>query len=105
LWIFLQDHLGAKWEPKVPACCAGVVHTASRRGHGDDSIYYDHRVGTECLDARSHRGCSGRWRGVISLGEAPDGARIRRKVSGQTLAEVKEKLQALHAELRRSCRS
>jgi hypothetical protein len=78
-----------------------VVHTASRRGHGDDSIYYDHRGGTECLDARQHNACSGRWRGVVSLGEAPEGTRIRRKVSGQSRAEVKDKLRALHGELTR----
>jgi integrase len=76
-----------------------VVHTTSRRGHGDDSIYYDHRVGTACLDPRSHRGCSGRWRGVISLGESPDGTRLRRKVSGKSQAEVKDKLRELHGEI------
>ncbi len=76
-----------------------MVHTTSRRGHGDDSIYYDHRAGTECLDARQHKACSGRWRGVISLGEAPDGTRARRKASGQSRAEVEEKLQVLHREL------
>jgi integrase len=75
------------------------MHTTSRRGHGDDSIYYDHRVGTECLDPRLHRGCSGRWRGVVSLGEAPNGKRSRRKVSGKSQAEVKEKLRALHGEI------
>lgn len=79
-----------------------MVHTTSRRGHGDDSIYYDHRVGTACIDPRHHKGCSGRWRGVISVGEAPDGTRLRRKVSGQSRAEVKDKLQALHDELRES---
>ena len=68
-----------------------MVHTTSR-GHGDDSIYYDHRVGTELLRRPAHKACSGRWRGVISLGDAPDGTRIRRKVSGQNQAEVKEKL-------------
>ena len=36
---------------------------------------------------------------MISLGEAPDGTRIRCKVSGQSRAEVKEKLRALHDEL------
>ncbi len=75
------------------------MHTTSRRGNGEDSIYYDHRVGTECLDARSHKPCSGRWRGVVSLGDAPDGTRLRRKVSGRTQAEVKDKLRALHEEL------
>jgi hypothetical protein len=59
-----------------------------------------HRVGTACLDARLHKASAGRWLGVISLGSAPDGKRIRRKVSGQSKAEVKAKLQALHDELR-----
>jgi integrase len=36
---------------------------------------------------------------VVSLGYAPDGKRIRKKVSGQTRTEVKDKLKALHAEL------
>lgn len=75
------------------------MHTTSRRGHGDDSAYHDHRVGTGYSDARHHKTCSGRWRGVISLGEAPDGKRLRRKVSGQTRADVKDKLRALHEEL------
>jgi integrase len=75
------------------------MHSTSRRGHGDDSIYYDHRIGTECSDARHHKTCSGRWRGVVSLGEAPDGKRLRRKVSGQSRADVKDKLRALHEEL------
>ncbi|MGH3303981.1 MAG: hypothetical protein ACRDOK_20340 [Streptosporangiaceae bacterium] len=82
-----------------------MVHTTSRRGHGDDSIYYDHRVGTECSDARYHRTCSGRWRGVISLGEAPDGTRLRRKVSGRNRADVKDKLKALHEELAEGLRT
>ena len=37
---------------------------------------------------------------MISLGFAPDGKRIRRKVSGQSKADVKAKLGALHDELR-----
>jgi hypothetical protein len=41
----------------------------------------------------------GRWRGVVSLGFDVDGKRIRSKVSGQTKAEVKDKLKALHSEL------
>src|ERR1700689_4908770 len=72
----------------------------TRRGHRDDSIYFDHRVGTACLDARLHKACAGRWRGVVSLGFAPDGTRLRRKVSGRSRSDVKDKLQALHDELR-----
>jgi len=36
---------------------------------------------------------------VVSLGFDADGNRIRRKVSGQTRTEVKEKLKAIHSEL------
>jgi hypothetical protein len=36
---------------------------------------------------------------VISLGFDADGKRVRRKVSGKTKAEVKDKLKALHSEL------
>jgi integrase len=77
----------------------------TRRGHRDDSIYYDHRVGTSCSDPRQHKPCSGRWRGVISLGFAPDGTRLRRKVSGQSRTEVKDKLEALHGELSQGLRT
>jgi hypothetical protein len=37
------------------------------------------------------------WRG--SLGFSADGKRVRKKVSGQTKAEVRDKLKALHSEL------
>ena len=69
---------------------------ASRRGYGEDGIYFDHR--DDCRDS-AHKTCSGRWRGVVSLGYAADGKRIRKKVSGQTRTEVKDKLKALHSEL------
>jgi integrase len=77
----------------------------NRRGHRDDSIYFDHRVGTACLDARLHKACAGSWRGVISLGFGPDGKRIRRKVRGQSKADVKAKLGTLHDELREGLHS
>jgi integrase len=70
---------------------------SARRGHGEDSIYFDHEG--DCKDSRWHRGCPGRWRGVVSLGKGPDGKRVRRKVSGRTKQEVKAKLDDLHAEL------
>jgi integrase len=56
--------------------------------------------GPACLDRRSHRHCAGSWRGVVSLGFAPDGTRLRRKVRGRSKTDVKDKLQALHEELR-----
>ena len=70
---------------------------ASRRGYGEDGIYFDHRG--DCRDSALHKTCSGRWRGVVSLGFDADGKRVRRKVSGKTKAEVKDKLKALHSEL------
>jgi integrase len=69
----------------------------SRRGFRDDAIYFDHAG--ECRDARYHKGCPGRWRGAVSLGYGPGGKRIRRKVGGRTKLEVKNKLEALHADL------
>jgi integrase len=69
----------------------------SRRGFRDDAIYFDHSG--DCRDARYHKGCPGRWRGAVSLGYGPDGKRIRRKVGGSTKREVKDKLEALHADL------
>jgi integrase len=56
-----------------------------RRGHREDSIYLD----------VAH----GRYVGAVSLGYAPNGRRIRRKVSGKTKQEVRDKLKALHAEI------
>jgi hypothetical protein len=70
---------------------------AKRRGYGEDGIYFDHR--SDCRDGDHHKTCSGRWRGVISLGFDADGKGIRKKVSGQTKAEVKDKLKTLHSEL------
>ena len=52
-----------------------------------------------------HKTCAGRWRGVISLGFDADRKRIRRKVSGKTKAEVKDKLKTLHSELDAGLRS
>jgi integrase len=69
----------------------------ARRGYGEDGIYFDHTA--DCRDNTHHRGCAGRWRGVVSLGFSPDGKRIRKKVSGKTRTEVKDKLRGLHTEL------
>jgi hypothetical protein len=79
-----------------PLWASGIAG-ASRRGYGEDGIYFDHRA--DCQDSALHKICSGRWRGVVSLGYASDGKRIRKKVSGQTRTEVKDKLKALHSEL------
>lgn len=52
---------------------------AARRGHGEDSVYRD----------------GDRWRGALDLGFAPDGRRLRKKVSGRTKTEVLAKLRDL----------
>jgi integrase len=62
--------------------------TARRRGHGEDAIYFD---------AAKNR--------AVSLGFGPDGKRKRRKVTGSTKAEVRDKLKALHSELDRGLRT
>jgi integrase len=62
-----------------------------RRGHGEDAIYFD--------------AAKNRYLGAVSLGYAPDGKRIRRKVSGNTKQEVRDKLRALHQELDAGIRS
>jgi integrase len=76
---------------------------SSRRGWGEDGIFFEH--GAPCRDSDRHRHCQGRWRGVISLGFGPDGKRIRRKVSGKTKAAVQDRLKALHADLETGVRA
>ena len=61
-----------------------AMATSARRGHGEGSIYRDEANGT--------------WVGAISLGWRPDGKRIRRKVTGRTKTEVRDKLKKLQAE-------
>jgi integrase len=62
-----------------------------RRGHGEDAIYLD--------------SAKNRYVGAVSLGFGPGGKRIRRKVSGKTKQEVRDKLKALHQELNAGVRS
>jgi hypothetical protein len=64
---------------------------ARRRGHGEDAIYFD--------------AAKNRYVGAVSLGFGLDGKRKRRKVSGRTKQEVRDKLKALHAELDRGLRT
>jgi hypothetical protein len=61
-----------------------AMATSARRGHGEGSVYRDAANGT--------------WVGAISLGWRPDGSRIRRKVTGRTKTEVRDKLKKLQAE-------
>jgi integrase len=62
-----------------------VVHAGNRRrGQGEDSIYWD--------------SSKNRYVGAVSLGFSPAGQRVRRKVTGRTKAEVRDKLRDLHRE-------
>jgi integrase len=57
----------------------------TRRPRGEDAIY---------LDTSKNR-----YVGSVSLGYGPDGKRIRRKVSGRTKQEVRDRLKTLHQEM------
>jgi hypothetical protein len=58
---------------------------AKRRGHGDDSIYFDQT--------------NARWVGSISLGYSPDGKRKRRTVRAKTKTDVRDKLRSLREDI------
>src|SRR6266576_1708504 len=64
---------------------------APATGHGEDAIYFD--------------AAKNRYVGAVSLGFTPGGKRIRRKVSGKTKQEVRDKLKAVHKELEAGIRS
>jgi integrase len=64
---------------------------ARRRGHGEDSIYFE--------------AAKNRYVGAVSFGYTPAGKRIRRKVYGRTKQDVRDKLKALHQELDAGIRS
>ena len=57
----------------------------SRRGQGEDSIYWD--------------ASKNRYIGAVSLGFSPSGTRIRKKVTGRTKTEVRDKLKELHKQV------
>ena len=65
--------------------------TNERRGHGEDSIYWDES--------------KNRYAGAVSLGYKPDGTRIRKKVTSRTKAEVRDKLRELHQQVDSGLRS
>jgi integrase len=56
-----------------------------RRGQGEDSIYWD--------------SSKNRYVGAVSQGFSPAGKRLRRKVTGRTKAEVRDKLRELHLQV------
>jgi integrase len=59
--------------------------TSTRRGHGEDSVYWD--------------ATKNRYVGAIDLGLSPAGTRIRKKVRGKTKTEIRDKLRELHKEI------
>jgi integrase len=59
--------------------------TSGRRGQGEDSIYWD--------------ASKNRYIGAVSLGFSPSGTRIRKKVTGRTKTEVRDKLRELHKQV------
>ena len=62
-----------------------IQATGKRRGHGEDSVYWD--------EPKS------RYVGAVSLGFSASGTRIRKKVSGRTKTEVRDKLRELHQQV------
>ncbi len=64
---------------------------SSRRGHGDDLIYFDAE--------------KNRYVGVVSLGHGADGTRVRRKVYGKTKQDVRLKLKTLRSDIEAGVRA
>src|ERR1017187_9939118 len=64
---------------------AGRAAQGKRRGQGEDSIYWD--------------ATKNRYVGAVSLGFSPAGTRIRKKVTGRTKTEVRDKLRELHKQV------
>jgi hypothetical protein len=63
--------------------------TSRRRGHGEDSIYWD--------------SSKNRYVGAVSMGFSPAGTRIRKKVTGRTKTEVRDKLRELQGKSKAGC--
>ena len=69
---------------------AEALRAARRRGQGEDSIYWDES--------------KNRYVGAVSLGFSPAGTRIRKKVTGRTKTEVRDKLRELHQQVENGLR-
>jgi len=65
---------------------------AARRDNGAGSVYFDHRSGTECRDARYHKSCTGRWSASISMGTDGSGKRVRARLTAPTRTELLSKI-------------
>jgi hypothetical protein len=75
----------ADWLALVQSQCLLFPMASGRRGHREDSIYFDQ--------------ANGYWVAAVSLGYSPDGKRRRRTVRGRTKTEVREKLRTLHEDI------
>ena len=84
------DLPNAQRDPSIPTKVVGYRLAGRRRGHGEDSIYWD--------ESRK------RYIGAVDLGLSPDGSRIRKKASGKTTVEVRDKLRELQGDRRRAGR-
>ncbi len=69
---------------------------------GDGNVSYQHQQGTACRDEKQHRGCTGRWRGVVN--RTVDGKRKRYVVDAATKTEAARRLKAKVAELEKGVR-
>ena len=96
-------NVAGRWPPELAPISPIMGTVNSRRGWGEDGIFFEHDA--PCSDPDRHRHCDGRWRGVVSLGFGPDGKRIRRKVSGKNKAIVQDRLKKLHADLESGVRA
>ena len=63
----------------------------NRRGHGEDSIYFD--------------ADKNRYVGAVSVGHAGDGTRVRRKVYGKTKQGVRLRLKTLRSDVEAGVRA
>jgi integrase len=89
--VVLNGSLGSQTGSQTVRLLYMAQANLKRRGHGEDAIYFD--------------AAKSRYVGAISLGYTPEGKRTRRKVTGRTKQEVRDKLKALHQELDAGIRS
>ena len=75
-----------------------------QRGRATGRSVLEHTPGTACKEARYHRRCQGRWRGIVDLGKDDQGRRRTRKVSAATKAEAQAKLETVRIELAKGIR-
>jgi integrase len=69
----------------------------TRRGRGEGAVYFEHKSQSDCKDDRHHRGCSGKWRGEVTV--RVSGKPVRKRVNGRTKTEVYTRLKDVRDEL------